>query len=154
MKGVLFLDVDGVLNQYRHCERKKRYHRYLKSDTITNDGFDPYPKKVMRLAKLVKKYNLDVYVFSAWTDENLQPHLPFKLSGDTGKWAKNVHEIAKDYDYSLLIDDEIHSNRIIGKERMGLDDSIVSYQPNWWYGLVLKDFKKIDKILKDLKEQK
>jgi len=146
-KNVLFLDIDGVLNQYRICERIKRYkkHECDNYSDKTNE-FNPYPKKVQRLAKLVKKYNLDVYVFSAWTKENLQPFLPFELKGDTGKYASSVQEISENYDVYLLIDDEL--NGVYGHERVKIPDTLLTYQPNWNFGLVLKDFQKIDKLLK------
>ncbi len=141
----LFLDVDGVLNQYNNHERMRRFKIGY------NCTFEPFQKKVLRLAKLVKKYNLDVYVFSAWAIEDLQPHLPFQLKGDTRKWVKNVHEIATQYQYSLLIDDEVSCYCEIGKDQKQLDNSIHIYQPDYNYGLVLKDFKNIDRILKGLK---
>ena len=145
-KIVLFLDIDGVLNQYRICERIKRNKRVGWSN-----AFNPFPKKVKRLAKLIKKYNLDVYVFSAWTQNKLQQHLPFKLKGDTGKYAVRVEEIIKKYDKALLIDDELINN-LYGHERKEIPENLNTYQPNYNFGLVLKDFKKIDNILKQLKE--
>jgi len=147
-KIALFLDVDGVLNQYRRSERIRR-HR------IDYDFcFAPFKKKVARLTKLVKKYNIDVYVFSAWTEENLQSHLPFKLSGDTLKWIKNVNKQAEEYEHSLLIDDEISpkmgKENGYGGEQVVLTENIITYKPHNNFGLVLKDFKKIDRILKEL----
>jgi len=146
----LFLDVDGVLNQYRRSECIRRHK-------IDYDFcFTPFKKKVMRLSKLVKKYNLDVYVFSAWTEENLQPHLPFKLCGDTGKWIENVNEASNKYKHSILVDDEISpkmgKENGYGGEQVNLKEDIVTYQPHYNFGLVLKDFKKLDKILKRLNE--
>jgi len=142
-KTALFLDVDGVLNQYRRCERIRRHK-------IDYDyTFRPFRKKVIRLAKLVKKYNLDVFVFSAWTIENLQPHLPFELKGDTRKWSERVLDIAKNYDTSILIDDELSSG-LFGHERTEIPKELIIYQPHYDFGLVLEDFKKIDKMLKEL----
>ena len=146
---VLFLDVDGVLNQYDNHERMKRY-KISEKDGFSEetDEFNPYQKKVKRLAKLVKTFNIDVYVFSAWTEGNLQPHLPFKLKGDTGKWIKNVNKIAEDYKYSILIDDEISAILLNGtncsEER--LNENILTYQPYFNHGLVSKDFRKLEKI--------
>ena len=126
----LFLDIDGVLNQYDNHERRNRYRKYINSGCLKeNDSLNPYPKKVQRLARLVKKYNLDVYLFSAWTEDDLQPFLPFKLVGDTNKWVKNVHEVSKDYDASLLIDDELPA--YIGKGKDKLNEDILTYQPNY-----------------------
>jgi len=152
---VLFLDVDGVLNQYNHHERIRRYkiHRLNNFSTKT-DTFNPFKKKVLRLSKLVKKYNIDVYVFSAWTIKKLQIHLPFKLIKDTHKWACNVNSISKNYRFSVLIDDEV-SSFINKKEieeyekgRYILDKNIITYQPNYKFGLVKKDFIKLDRLFK------
>ena len=146
----LFLDVDGVLNQYRRCERIRR-HKIEKRNNFKDefDTFKPFQKKVKRLAKLVKKYDIDVYVFSAWTIENLQPHVPFELKGDTRKHGANVNEIAKLYKHNILIDDE--ASVIFDKsERYNIDRRIAMYQPHYDYGLVLKDFKRLDYILKGL----
>jgi len=141
-KIVLFLDVDGVLNQYRRSERIRRHK-------IDYDFcFAPFKKKVKRLAKLVKRYDLDVHVFSAWREKDLQPHLPFKLCGDTLKWVENVHEVSKEYKHSILIDDEVTHYRKAGKDNEMLNDNIITYQPHYLYGLVLKDFQKLDKIIK------
>lgn len=152
MKDIaLFLDVDGVLNQYRRSERIRR-HKIEKRNNFKDeyDTFKPFQKKVLRLAKLVKKHNIDVYVFSAWTIENLQPHLPFKLLGDTRKNGSDVNEIAKQYKHNILVDDEA-SVIFDNGERYNIDKSIKMYQPHYDYGLVLKDFKNIDKLIKKLK---
>ena len=141
----LFLDVDGVLNQYRASERRRRFK------ISYNYTFQPFHKKVLRLSKLVKKYNLDVYLFSAWTIEDLQIHLPFKIKGDTRKWACNVNDISKKYKHSILIDDEVSGFINKTGERYDLDSAIITYQPNYNFGLVLKDFKNIERILKEIK---
>lgn len=142
----LFLDVDGVLNQYRVSERIKRFK-------IGYDyTFQPFSKKVLRLAKLVNKYNLDVYLFSAWTIDDLQRYLPFKIKGDTRKWACNVNDISKEYKHSILIDDEVQGLFNNVGERYDLDSTIITYQPNYNFGLVLKDFKNIERILKTTNE--
>lgn len=146
----LFLDVDGVLNQYLISERKRRY-KIHKRNTYSKetDVFNPFQKKVLRLAKLVKKYKIDVYVFSAWTIEDIQPHLPFKLKGDVRKRAERVANIMNKYDKCILIDDEL-SGDIFGIERVPIPKEIITYQPDWKYGLVLRDFKKIEKIIEEL----
>ena len=142
MKTVLFLDVDGVLNQYNIPQRirRKRTHGFSKM-------FDPFPKKVQRLSKLVKKYNIDVYVFSAWTIDNLRPFLPFTLSGDTRKYANDVEEIMKDYDKCILIDDEV-SWGIYGHERKPIPKDLEVINIDGDYGMVLEDFKKLERTLK------
>ena len=137
----LYLDVDGVLNQYRECERMRRFKIGYEHT------FNPFQKKVLRLAKLVKKYDIDVYVFSAWSFDDLQPHLPFKLKGDTHKWACTVNEIAEGYKYNLLIDDEVSGFIHKKGERYELDSKVDTYQNNYLFGLVLEDFKKIERIL-------
>jgi predicted PilT family ATPase len=140
----LFLDVDGVLNQYRVSERIRRFK-------IGYDyTFQPFKKKVLRLSKLVKKYNIDVYVFSAWTEDDLQKYLPFRLKGDTKKWISHMNEVSESYKHSIVIDDEISTIATHGckGEDVRLNANIVKYQPHSSYGLVLKDFKNIDKILK------
>ena len=44
-KICLFLDIDGVMNQYRPCERTRRCRR----EDISRSGcFDPFPKKILR----------------------------------------------------------------------------------------------------------
>ena len=146
---VLFLDVDGVLNQYDNHERIRRHNIHKKNGfSAETEEFNPYPKKVKRLSKLVKKFNIDVYVFSAWTEENLQPYLPFKLKGDTGKWIENVNKIAGNYKFSILIDDEISAILLNGtncsEER--LNKNILTYQPYFNHGLVSKDFRELEKI--------
>lgn len=56
----LFLDIDGVMNQYRHCERIRR----CRSKKISRSKcFDPFPKKVQRLSKLIKNYNIDMFIY-------------------------------------------------------------------------------------------
>lgn len=146
-KICLFLDIDGVLNQYRISERVRRYKKHTKNNfsNETNE-FNPYPKKVQRLTKLVKKYNIDVYIFSSWSQEKLKNYLPFEIKGDTGKYATSVENIMKNYKHSLLIDDELNGN-IYGHERVPIPDNLITHQPNWNFGLVLKDFQKIEKIL-------
>ena len=143
-KIAMFLDVDGVLNQYRISERKRRMRTMGYANT-----FEPFPKKIIKLAKLIKKYNIDVYVFSAWTIKDLQPHLPFILKGDTNKYAENVINIMKEYKYSILIDDELSSG-LFGHERTTIPQNLLTYQPNYNYGLIQKDFKKINNLLKGL----
>jgi len=142
MKTALFLDVDGVLNQYNIHQRirRKRTHGLSKM-------FDPFPKKVQRLSKLVKKYNIDVYVFSAWTIKNLQPFLPFTLSGDTRKYADDVEDIMKDYNKCILIDDEV-SWGIYGRERKAIPKDLEVINIDGDYGMILNDFKKLERILK------
>lgn len=142
-KIAMFLDVDGVLNQYSVHERLRR------NRLVFNSAFTPYPKKIARLSKLVKKYNIDVYVFSAWSIEKLQPHIPFKLCGDTYKYAGNLMRISRSYDFSLVIDDELSSG-LFGKERMTIPYWIKQYQPNHLYGLVKDDFRKLELIIKKL----
>ena len=141
-KIVLFLDIDGVLNQYRHCERVRRCH--LKKIGWSK-CFDPYPKKVIRLSRLVKKYNIDVFVFSAWTKSSLEKFLPFNLVGDTRKNISNLNYIAKSYERSILIEDEVRGylNRGYTFE---VDKVII---PQCDFGLVLKDFKILERYLKE-----
>lgn len=141
-KIVLFLDVDGVLNQYDRQARirRTRTHGFHKA-------FNPFDKKVLRLARLVKKYNIDVYVFSAWTQENLQEFLPFSLKGDTNKYAETVLTVMKEYDKCILIDDELSSG-LFGHERMVIPKGLITVQPNYDVGMVLQDFKKLEQILK------
>ena len=153
MKIALFLDVDGVLNQYRISERIKRYKKHeRKGFSEETDCFNPFQKKVLRLNKLIKKYKIDVIVFSAWTEKDLQSHLPFNLKGDASKWISDVNFYAKQYDKCLLIDDEISSilERGCKGEKIKFENNIIFYQPNSDFGLVLKDFKKIENILKGI----
>jgi len=146
----IFLDVDGVLNQYRAHERIKRYKKYKRNNFKKEyNCFNPYPKKVTRLARLIKKYNIDVFVFSAWKLEKLQPHLPFKLKGDTNKLISNVNLISLNYDYSIVIDDEI--SVILKKgckgQNIRINSYIHTYQPNGDYGLVKQDFAKLKNLI-------
>jgi len=141
-KIALFLDVDGVLNQYMVSERKRR----VKTKGFFN-VFDPFPKKVIRLHKLIKRYDIDVYVFSAWTKEKLQHYLPFKLCGDTFKLGKFVNKVSEEYKHSVLIDDEA-SVIFDEKERYNINEKVIKYQPNGDIGLVLNDFKKLDKLFR------
>jgi hypothetical protein len=154
----IYLDVDGVLNQYDVHERLRRHkiHKRNKFSKET-DTFNPFGKKVLRLYNLIKKYQIDVYVFSAWRLEDLQPHLPFKLMGDTRKWANQVNEISKNYTFNLLIDDEVSSfiNRPENTQwelgRYKLNKNILTYQPNYNFGLVKKDFKTLKRILNEFR---
>lgn len=152
-KIALFLDVDGVLNQYRVSERLKRHKIYKKSGFDKKyDCFNPFRKKVLKLSKLIKKYNMDVYIFSAWTKEDLVQYLPFEIKGDTRKWISNVNKVSERYTNCLLIDDEISIilERGCKGEILNFNSNIKMYQPNWEFGLVKKDFKKIDKIMKGM----
>jgi hypothetical protein len=153
---VLFLDIDGVLNQYNIHERIRRYKIHKKDNfSKKTDVFNPFPKKVLKLFKLIKKYNIDIYVFSAWTQEDLETHLPFELKGDTGKLIKNLNEISKTYKYSILIDDELFAIEKIGVkgQNIRLNKNLIKYQPNLKYGLVNKDFIKLEKIFKKLNDK-
>jgi len=156
-KIAIYLDVDGVLNQYDHHERIRRYkiHKKAKFSSKT-DVFNPFQKKVLRLYKLIKKYNVDTYVFSAWTLKDLQLHVPFKLLGDTCKWANQVNEISKNYSFNLLIDDEVSSfinreEKDYEKGRYKLNKNIITYQPHYNFGLVKKDFKNLERILNEFR---
>jgi len=152
-KIVLFLDVDGVLNSYDIPIRIRRHKIHKKAGfSKETDEFNPFQKKVLRLAKLVKKYNIDVYVFSAWTDYNLQPHLPFKLKGDTGKYIDRMNKISKEYKHSILIDDEIISigQRGVKGQDIRFEKNITLFQPKYDKGLVRKDFIKLDKIFQEM----
>ena len=141
-KIVLFLDIDGVLNQYRNCERIRRCH----SKKIGwSKCFDPYPKKVLRLARLIKKYNIDVFVFSAWTKSNLEKFLPFNLVGDTRKNISKLNDIAKSYGRSILIEDEVKGYLNKGYP-FEVDKVII---PHYNFGLVLKDFNILERYLKE-----
>lgn len=141
-KTVLFLEIDGVLNQYRNCERVRRCH----SKKIgRSKHFDPYPKKVLRLSKLVRKYNIDVFVFSAWTKSRLEKFLPFDLVGDTRKNISKLNDIAKGYERSILIEDEVRGDLYKGYT-FEVDKIIL---PHYKFGLVLKDFKVLERYLKD-----
>jgi hypothetical protein len=151
---VLFLDVDGVLNQYDRHERIRRHKLHKKADfSMETDSFNPFIKKVLRLTKLVKKYKIDVYVFSAWTAKNLQPHLPFKLTGDSNKWISTMNEISAEYKHAIVIDDEISviSDRGCKGEDIKIDSNIITFQPYYQFGLVKKDFVKLDYIFQNMK---
>jgi len=149
-KIAVYLDVDGVLNQYNTNQRiyRKKKHGW-------GGIMNPFPKKILRLNKLIKKYNIDVYLFSAWTIDDLQPFLPFSIKEDTNKMAKNINRISKNYDFNLVIDDEISAiiNRPEIKSydigRYKLDSNIKTYQPNLEFGLVKKDFRNLERILND-----
>ncbi len=114
--------------------------------------FCAFSQKSFAVSKIGKKYNLDVIVFSAWNIEKLQPYLPFELKGDTSKWISKVNFYAKQYDKCLLIDDEISA--ILEKgckgEVIDFENNIQFYQPKWEYGLVKKDFLKLNKLLKGM----
>ena len=141
----LFLDIDGVLNQYNIDSRK---YRDKKSYEHT---FEPFKKKILKLTKLVKRYNIHVYIFSAWTLKELEEYLPFKIYGDTRKWAENVIEISKEYKHNLIIDDEIrYQTRIFGHERIYLPENIILHKPYYELGLISKDFRKLEHILENL----
>jgi hypothetical protein len=143
-KIALFLDIDGVLNQYNIDSRKYRYKKSY------NHTFEPFKKKILKLAKLVKKYNIHVYIFSAWTQKELEEYLPFKIYGDTRKWAENVIEISKEYKHNLIIDDEIqYQKRIFGHERISLPENIILHKPYYDLGLINKDFRKLEHILEN-----
>lgn len=139
----LFLDIDGVMNQYRHCERIRRCH----SKKIGRSKcFAPFPKKVQRLSKLIKKYNIDVYIFSAWTQKELEKFFPFNISGDTRKSVSEINRISKDYDVSILIEDEV-----IGYTNKGYVFEVSKiFIPHYDFGLVKKDFNNIKNYLKGL----
>lgn len=157
MSKALFLDVDGVLNQYNIHERKRRY-KIDKQST-----FNPFRKKVLRLSKLIKKFNLDVYVFSAWTLEDVLPHFPKEVhkffKGDTKKWISRMNEISKQYRYSVVIDDELSSynskfletGKSLKDEEVQINSNIIQYQPYYEFGLVKEDFIKIKGILNDFR---
>ena len=145
---VLFLDVDGILNQYDISSRIRR-----KRTKGYSNIFNPFKKKVQRLSKLVKKYNMDVYLFSAWTEDKLKEFIHFELKGNTFKWAKNVNKIFKDYKHGIIIDDEIseidNPKRIeTDKDRYQKNKKIIRYQPLYNFGLVKDDFQKLNRILK------
>jgi len=133
-KIAIYLDVDGVLNQYDSNQRiyRKKKHGW-------GGIMDPFPKKVLRLNKLIKKYNIDVYLFSAWHTEELQPHVPFKIKGELYKLDKLFEIMKVDYDLNILIDDEAdHYN-------VPKDFKII--QPYYEYGLVKKDFRNLERII-------
>lgn len=138
MKIALFLDIDGVLNQYRHSERIKRFE-----NPKYKDEFDPYPKKILRLYKVLKKYNIDVHLFSAWTKEDLDTIVPFEILTDTGKYTENVNKISLDYDLSILLDDEACCYTV--------NDNIIKLQPNYLFGFTLQTQKDLIKIIEDFK---
>lgn len=143
MSICIFLDVDGVLNQYRISERirRNRTHGF-------NKAFTPFPKKVQRLSKLIEQYNIDVYLFSAWTEKKLKPHVPFTIKGDTNKNVERVNEIAKSYTHSIIIDDEVS---VFRDEKYGiLDPAIIQIQPQYEYGLISEDFRRIKLLLSEL----
>lgn len=141
MKICLFLDIDGVLNQYRRCERIRRCNN---PKIGRSKCFDPFPKKVKRLASIIKKYNIETYIFSAWRQEELEEFLPFNIYGDTRKSVKEVNEIAKNYDISILIDDE--ASAVI--TRYGPIEVSKIFQPYYNLGLCKKDFSDIKNYLK------
>ena len=143
MKICLFLDVDGVLNQYRITERIRRNRT-----KGFNRSFDPFPKKVQRLTKLIQDYDIDVYLFSAWTEKKLSPFITFDIKGDTRKKINLVNEISKGYDHAIIIDDEVS---VFKKEPYGvLDPDIKQFQPNYEYGLITEDFKRIKQHLSEV----
>ena len=128
---VLFLDVDGVLNQYDTHERIRR----CKKLKYNSECMNPFTKKVLRLSKIVKQHNIDVYVFSAWSLDDLQKFLPFKLKGDTRKNIKNVNTISLQYKHSILIDDEL----LAYEARYGEINVNKKLQPHYEYGFCKKD---------------
>jgi len=157
-KIAMFLDVDGVLNQYNINERKRRNKIYKKSNyDINKKVFAPFNKKILRLYKLIKKYDIEVYLFSAWTKEELEYYLPnkFKLyfKEDTYKYISNMNKIAMNYENSLLIDDEASSIKEKGLkgEKCNIYKNIMMYQPDGNYGLIKKDFRNLEKILANKK---
>ena len=141
----IFLDIDGVLNQYNINERKRR------TRTKGFDrAFDPFKKKVLRLAKLVKKYDIHIYIYSAWTQEDLEVFLPFKIYGDTYKQIERVNEISKNYDYNILIDDEITHIQDLGL----LKSRVILYGVNYQYGLIKDDFIRLNNIINTIRKNK
>jgi hypothetical protein len=144
-KIALFLDIDGVLNQYNIDSRKYKLKKHQ------DYNMKPYKKKILKLTKLIKRYNIHVYIFSAWRQKELEEYLPFKIYGDTRKWAENVIEISKEYKHNLIIDDEIqYKTRIFGHERIPLPENIILHKPYYEFGLINKDFRKLEHILENL----
>lgn len=143
---VLFLDVDGVLNQYDRHERIRR----CKKVKYKSECFNPFTKKVLRLSKLVKRYNIDVYVFSAWELVDLQEFLPFKLKGNTRKNIENVNNLSLQYKHSILIDDELSAY----EDRYGKIKVDKKLQPYYEYGFCKKDYVILENYLKMLLRRK
>lgn len=136
-KIAIFLDVDGVLNQYRISERKRRLKTKGK-----NKIFDPFPKKIKRISKYVTKYNIDVHLFSAWSKEKLMNFLPFNIIEDTRKSEDKINEISRKYKLSIIIDDEISHYK-------NINANIIKIQPDYIFGFIKKDELILKKILKE-----
>jgi hypothetical protein len=142
-KSAIYLDVDGVLNQYNYHERKKR-HLVHKASGFKDefDPFNPYLKKIQKLSSIVKRYDVDVYLFSAWSLEKLQPFIPFKLKGDTNKIMSNVIDIMPLYTQNILIEDE-YKMELFGKDRLALPKGLSILKINGEVGMINKDFNKL-----------
>jgi len=150
-KSVIILDIDGVLNQYNHHERKRR-HKIHKASGFKDslDTFNPAKKKILKLSAIVKRYNVDVYVFNAWSLERLQLFLPFTLKGDTIKLMSNVIDIMVDYDRNILIEDE-YKPELFGKDRLPLPKGLILMKINDDFGMAKKDYTKLDRLLGEWK---
>ena len=135
----IFLDVDGVLNQYNREERMRR----VRTKGFSG-AFNPFPKKVQRLHKIIIEFNIDVYLFSAWTTEKLSEFVRFNITEDTRKDVERINEISKQYKKAILIEDEL----LHFEDK--LDVGILTLQPNYDYGLVLSDFHKLKRLLEDI----
>ena len=145
--SAIFLDVDGVLNQYNHHERKRR-HRIHKASGFKEelDTFNPAKKKIQKLASIVKRHSVDVYIFSAWSSERLQPFLPFTLKGDTIKRMTNVIDLMTQYKQNILIEDE-YKTELFGKDRLPLPKGLTLMKVNGDFGMIKKDFVKLNNFL-------
>ena len=136
---------------YRNDEIKRKYEKFKKGLLDYNYILRPYPKKIERLNKIIQKYNLDVYIFSAWTQEELENIYPFKISGDTNKNTKKVIEILSNYDIAIMIDDEVSYYK---NDFICIEEKISFLQPYYEEGMVLKDFKKLENIIKGFYDKK
>jgi len=150
-RSAIFLDVDGVLNQYNHHERKRR-HKIHKASGFKEelDTFNPSKKKILQLSALVKRYNVDVYTFSAWSSERLQPFIPFILKGDTIKRMTNVMELMSNYSKNILIEDE-YKTELFGKDRLPLPKGLTLMKINGEFGMIKSDYSKLNRLLKGVK---
>ena len=149
--SAIFLDIDGVLNQYNHHERKRRHNIHKASGFKEElDTFNPAKKKIQQLSAVVNRYNVDVYVFSAWSSERLQPFLPFTLKGDTIKRMTNVIDLMVKYKQNILIEDE-YKTELFGKDRLPLPKGLTLMKINGDFGMVKKDYTKLNRLLKGVK---
>lgn len=139
MKIAIILDIDGVLNQYRKSERIRR-HKKLEYLQI----FAPYPKKVNRLNRLIKKYNIDIFLFSAWSKQEIEDCTSLSIKIDTRKSVDTVNTYTRGYSEIIFIEDEPKSYIEQGLFYTKL------IQPNYEFGMVLKDFVRLENYLKEI----